>query len=88
MNKIATIVLRICRRGKSKWYTFLCKKMLHSYGSVGCNGYTQISSTAKVDVGHHVSFNGAKISGWGGGKNRQLFSLGYKCKDNVGKSRL
>lgn len=84
MNKIATIVLRICRRGKSKWYTFLCKKMLHSYGSVGCNGYTQISSTAKVDVGHHVSFNGAKISGWGGVKIGNYFHSGTNVKIMLG----
>ena len=68
MNEIATKVLYVYRRIKSKWYTFLCKKMLHSYKSVGCNGYTHISSTATVDVGHHVSFNGMKITGWGGEK--------------------
>ncbi len=65
MNKIATKVLYIYRRTKNKLYTLLCKKMLHSYKSVGCNGYTHISSTAIVDVGHHVSFNGMRINGEG-----------------------
>lgn len=43
--------------------------MLHSYGSVGVNGMSKISTTAIVDVGDFVSFNGVTITGWGG-KNR------------------
>lgn len=60
------------RRLRSKYYTFLFKHMLHSYGSVGVNNFCKVASTATVDVGHHLSSNGLIITGMGGGKNRKL----------------
>ena len=51
---------------KSKYYTFLFKQMLHSYGSVGVNNYCKIARTATVDVGYKFSSNGLTISGLGG----------------------
>lgn len=65
MKKIVLFIVNKFRGLQSKWYTFLIKRMVHSYGSIGANGYSKISSTATVDVGHHVSFNGMTISGRG-----------------------
>ena len=58
--------------------------MVHSYGSIGVNGYSKISSTAKVDVGCHVSFNGLTISGWGGVKIGNYFHSGTNVKIMLG----
>lgn len=66
MKNIVLFVVNNFKRLRSGWYTFLIKRMVHSYRSIGVNGYSKISSTATVDVGHHVSFNGMTISGLGG----------------------
>jgi hypothetical protein len=66
MRKFLLFFIKSIRNIKSKWFTFLFKHMLHSYGSVGVNGMSKISTTAIVDVGDFVSFNGVTITGWGG----------------------
>ena len=66
MKKIVFLFLTFYRRLKTIVYTFLFKRMLHSYGSVGVNNYCKISSSAKVDVGYKFSSNGLIISGYGG----------------------
>lgn len=69
----------------SSWYyTSICKRMLHSYGLIGVNGYSKISSTAIVDVGHYVSFNGMEISGWGRVKIGNYFHSGTNVKIMLG----
>lgn len=74
MKRILFEILRLIRRLHSKFYTFLFKRMLHSYGSVGVNGFCRVSQTAKVDVGEHFSSNGLTISGLGG-ESGGLFSF-------------
>ena len=69
---------------KSKYYTFLFKRMLHSYGSVGVNGMSWISSAAIVDVGDHVSFNGIRITGQGGVKIGDWFHSATNIKIMLG----
>lgn len=69
---------------KSVYYTFLFKRMLNSYVSVGVNGFCRVSSTAKVDVGHHVYSNGLKISGLGGVKIGNYLHTGSNCKIMLG----
>ncbi len=54
---------------RTHWYTFLFKRMLHSYGSVGVNNFCKVARTVKVDVGYHLNSNGLIITGTGGGKN-------------------
>lgn len=66
MKTIILLLLKFFRDIRSKYYTFLFKRMLHSYGSVGVNNFCKISSTAKVDVGNKFSSNGLIISGLGG----------------------
>lgn len=67
MKRVLFSVLTCIRRIRSKYYTFLFKQMLHSYGSVGVNNYCKIARTATVDVGYKFSSNGLTISGMGGG---------------------
>lgn len=84
MKKIVLFVVNNFRRLRSGWYTFLIKRMVHSYGSIGVNGYSKISSTATVDVGHHVSFNGMTISGLGGVKIGNYFHSGTNVRIMLG----
>lgn len=65
MRQLLVRIVSFLRFIKGKYYTFLVKRLLHSYGSIGVNGRSWISSTAKVDVGDHVSFNGMHITGKG-----------------------
>lgn len=58
--------------------------MLHSYGSVGVNGKSWISSTAVVDVGNRVSFNGIQITGRGGVKIGNYFHSATNVKIMLG----
>lgn len=58
--------------------------MLHSYGSIGVNGYSLISSGATVDVGEKVSFNGIHITGWGRVKIGNYFHSGANVKIMLG----
>lgn len=81
---IIFICLNVFRRLRSRYYTFIFKKMLHSYGSIGVNGYSKVSSTAIVDVGHHVSFNGMQITGWGRVKIGDYFHSGTNVKIMLG----
>lgn len=62
-------IITIVRRMRTHWYTFLFKRMLHSYGSVGVNNFCKVARTVKVDVGYHLNSNGLIITGTGGGKN-------------------
>lgn len=71
------ILKRVFRKIRSAYYFALVRRKLHSYGSVTVNGPFHISSTAKVDVGHHVNINGMRISGMGGGKNWKPLPLWY-----------
>ncbi len=66
MKKIVYVFLKLIRRLRSKWYSFLFKRMLNSYGSVGVNNFCKVARTAKVDVGYHFNSNGLTISGMGG----------------------
>lgn len=66
-------IIRLYRKIRSAYYFALVRRKLHSYGSVTVNGRFHISSTAKVDLGHHVNINGMRISGLGGGKNWKSF---------------
>lgn len=84
MKRIVLSIIKWVRRLKSKYYTFLTKRMLHSYESVGVNGLSKISSTAIVDVGHHVSFNGINISGLGRAKIGNYFHSGTNVKIMLG----
>ena len=84
MKKILLSVLNFIRRVKSKYYTFLFKQMLHSYGSVGVNNYCKIARTATVDVGYKFSSNGLTISGLGGVKVGDYFHSGTNCKIMLG----
>lgn len=84
MKKALFSSLKYLRRIKSCYYTFLCKRMLHSYGSIGVSNYSKISSTAIVDVGYHVSFNGMRISGWGGVKIGDFFHSGSNIRIMLG----
>ena len=77
-------IIKWIRRLRSKYYTFLTKRMLHSYKSIGVNGLSKISSTAVVDVGHHVNFNGIHISGLGGVKIGNYFHSGKDVKIMLG----
>ena len=70
MKKLLFLILSFYRRLSGKMYSFIFKRMLHSYGSVGVNNFCMVSRTAKVEVGYHFNSNGIVISGMGGGKNR------------------
>lgn len=63
MKRMLFEILRLIRRLRSKYYTFLFKRMLHSYGNVGVNKFCRVSRTAKVDVGECFSYNSLIISG-------------------------
>lgn len=68
MKKLVLFFLGVVRKVKSRFYTFLFKKMLHSYGDgLGVNEFCKVSSTATVDVGYKFSSNGLVITGLGGG---------------------
>ena len=84
LKRILIKVIHTVRRIKGKYYTFLTKRMLHSYQSIGVSIYSKISSTAIVDVGHHVSFNGMTISGRGGVKIGNYFHSGTNVKIMLG----
>lgn len=75
MKRIIFFVLTLLKRIRSKYYTFLFRRMLHSHGSVSVNNFCKVSRSARVDIGNHFSSNGLIISGQGGGENRRLFSF-------------
>ena len=72
------------RKVKSWFFTFLFKRMLHSYKSVGVNGFSIISSTARVDVGERVCFNGIRINGKGTLKIGDYFHSGTNIRIMLG----
>lgn len=84
MTRIILNILTVMRRLRSKYYTFLFKHMLHSYGSVGVNNFCKVASTATVDVGHHLSSNGLIITGMGGVKIGNYLHTGTNCKIMLG----
>lgn len=84
MKQLFVGAIRILRWLRSKYYTFITKRMLRSYGSIGVNGYSHISTTAIVDVGHHVSFNGMIIQGNGMVKIGNYFHSGTNVKIMLG----
>ncbi len=84
MKKAVLYFINLIRRIRGKWYTFLTKRMLHSYESVGVNGKCRIASTAVVDVGSHVSFNGMTITGQGEVKIGDYFHSGTNVKIQLG----
>ncbi len=61
-------IIRIYRKIRSALLIGFVRPKIHSYGSVTVNGHFHISSTATVDLGHHVNINGMCISGLGGQK--------------------
>lgn len=65
--KCMSMFLYVLRCLKSKIYTSLFKSLIHSYGEkMKVNGFSFVSSTAKVDIGNNCNFNGIRISGRGG----------------------
>lgn len=84
MKKILFLILSFYRRVSGKMYSFIFKRMLHSYGSVGVNNFCMVSRTAKVDVGYHFNSNGIVISGMGGVKIGNYFHTGENCKIMLG----
>lgn len=42
MKQLFVGAIRILRWLRSKYYTFITKRMLRSYGSIGVNGYSHI----------------------------------------------
>ena len=57
----------LIRKIMSRFYTFLCKRRMVTYGEyLGVNSLSIISRKAKVSVGNHVNFNGMRIIGMGG----------------------
>lgn len=84
MKSLLLKIIKPLRRLRSRFYTFFFKRMLHSYGSVGVNGKSWISSTAVVDVGNHVSFNGIRITGRGSVKIGDHFHSASNVKIMLG----
>ena len=69
-------IKKILRKIRSTYYFTKVRRKLHSYESVTVNGPFHISSTAHVDLGHHVNINGMRISGLGGAKIGNHFHSG------------
>ena len=67
---------KFLRKIRSMYYFTKVRRKLHSYESVTVNGPFHISSTAQVDLGHHVNINGMRISGLGGAKIGNHFHSG------------
>lgn len=63
---IIKCIVRLFRRVKGILCTQLSKFFIHTYGdNFGAATMARISSTAVVDIGHNVSFNGMSILGTG-----------------------
>ena len=77
-------ILILFRKTRSLLFTYLFKRMLHSYEYVSVNRYCRISKTAKVDVGHHVYSNGLIISGKGKVRIGNYLHTGVNCKIMLG----
>lgn len=84
MRRILFGLIRISRRIRTFWYTFIFKRMLHSYGSVGVNNMCRISRTAQVDIGWKFSSNGLIITGKGKVRIGDYFHSGENCKIMLG----
>ena len=84
MKKILFIIIGIIRKFRTRWYTFLFKRMLHSYGSVGVNNFCKVARTAMVDVGKCFSSNGLIVTGTGRVKIGNYFHSGENCKIMLG----
>ena len=69
-------IIHFFRKLRSAYYFSIVRKRLHSYESVTVNGPFHISSTAQVDLGHHVNINGMRISGLGVAKIGNYFHSG------------
>ena len=71
------IFVSIARKVRSKINTKITSLFLHSHGKYfGVARLARIASSAKVDVGDHVSFNGMTISGCGTVKIGNWFHSG------------
>ena len=64
------------RKIRSAYYFSLVRRKIRSYGSVTVNGRFHISSTACVDLGHHVNINGLHIGGKGNVRIGNYFHSG------------
>ncbi|WP_448789132.1 acyltransferase [Bacteroides graminisolvens] len=84
MNSCVLFALTIVRKIRTWYYTFIFKRMLHSYGSLGVNSFCKVSSTARVDVGYNFSSNGLTISGLGYVRIGNFFHSGTNCKIMLG----
>ena len=84
MKTILFSLVNCFRYLSGRFYTFLFKRMLHSYGSVGVNNFCKIARTAKVDVGFNFNSNGLIISGLGEVKIGDYFHSGENCKIMLG----
>lgn len=83
MKKLLYLIISSYKRLSGRIYTFLFKRMLHSYGSVGVNNFCKVARTAKVDVGYHLNSNGLIITGMGEGENWRLSSHWFQLQDNA-----
>lgn len=84
MKKVLFCIVNTYRRLLGKYYTFLFKQMLHSYGSVGVNNFCKVARTAKVNIGNNFSSNGLIISGMGRVVIGDYFHSGENCKIMLG----
>lgn len=84
MKKLLYLIISSYKRLSGRIYTFLFKRMLHSYGSVGVNNFCKVARTAKVDVGYHLNSNGLIITGMGRVKIGDYLHTGSNCKIMLG----
>lgn len=84
MKKLLYLIISSYKRLSGRIYTFLFKRMPHSYGSVGVNNFCKVARTAKVDVGYHLNSNGLIITGMGRVKIGDYLHTGSNCKIMLG----
>ena len=78
MRKIVILCVGYFRRIRHSISTFILKRQLVSYGkNIGAAKIPTIARSAKVIVGHNCGFNGIRITGLGGGKNRIILPFRY-----------
>ena len=84
MNRLVKKTVVFLRKLRTAYYSFIFKRMLHSYEHVSVNNYCRISRTAKVVAGHHVYSNGLTISGMGDVRIGNYLHTGKNCKIMLG----
>lgn len=75
MKKLALVFLSFLRNIRICISTYYLKMRVSSHGkNVRAAKFPSISTSANVEIGNDVSFNGITITGWGG-KNKESLSL-------------